>query len=107
MQPRVVDRIKTRLAQHLLDLNLTSVAHQHASSDRAAIRFCAHQLELEPVVRAAEVIAQQRRRLVEIDYQDVQISIIVEVTEGAPPAAMLGGYARAGFLHKFFEGSIP
>jgi hypothetical protein len=41
------------------------------------------------MLRAWHVIAQKRRRLIQIDDEDVQVAIIVKISKGATTAAML------------------
>src|SRR5258708_28367963 len=54
----------------------------------------------------AEVIAQQRRRLVEIDNQDVDIPVVVEVSKRASPTTVCRRYTRTSLLDEFFENAL-
>ena len=98
MQAAVVGGVKARLAQHGLRLAAPAIAGNHGRANRAAIGIDPDQLDLEPIGLAAQIIAQQARRLVEIDDQDVYIAIVVEVAEGAAPARPRLGYGVAGLF---------
>src|SRR5216117_1792493 len=67
--------------------------HAHARADGAAIRFRADALDLQPVVSRTRIIAEERGRLVHVDYGDINVSIVVEVAEGRAAAG-------ARFLHR-------
>src|SRR5437667_5736908 len=76
---------------------------QNAGPDGTAIRFCAFELNLNPVRLPREVVSQKRRRFVEVDDDDVDVTVIIEISEGATAAAMQGGNARAGFRDQLFK----
>src|SRR5882672_1511889 len=88
MQPGVVAGIETRLAEHRLGLDLSPIADQHSSANRTTVRLYSLQLDLDPVLLAAQVVTQQRRGFIKIDDQNIQVTIIVEVAERAPAAAV-------------------
>src|SRR5436309_6906994 len=103
MQPQIIRGVKARLAQHLLRLNPASISGSHAGSNRAAVRFHSDQLDLQPMVVASQIVAQQRWRLVEVDDQDIDIAVVIEIAECAPPAAMGFGYRGACGATQLFE----
>src|SRR5215469_9458650 len=103
MQPGIVAREKTRLTEHALGLFLSAVMHQDARPCRAAIGFGALELNLNPVRLSGEVVSQKRRRFVEVDDDDVHVTVIIEISEGATAAAMQGCDAGAGFRDQLFE----
>jgi hypothetical protein len=53
----------------------------------------------------AQVISQKRRRLIQVDDQNIQVTIIVEVSERASPAGMCGRDAWSRVV-QFFECAI-
>src|ERR1700751_5019863 len=63
----------------------------HASADSAAIRLGSGALDLQPVVLARTVIAQQCRRFIHVDHYNVNISVIIKVSKRRSTA-------RAGFV---------
>ena len=67
MQAGIAAREKAGLTQDRLRLCLASIMDQHSSSNGASIRLYTFQFHFDPVGLPAEVIAQQRRGLVEID----------------------------------------
>src|ERR1041384_366805 len=107
MQTRVVDRIETGLAQDFLYLDLLPIANQNTCPDRAAVRLCSNQFNFEPMIRTAHIVAQQRRRFVEIDHQNIQVSIIVEVAERASTATVVRSNAGSSFFLQLFKSPIP
>ena len=106
MQTRVVAGKKAGLAQHGLRLGLAPIVDENSGSSGAAIGLYALQLHLDPVRLAAQVIAQQRRRLVEINDQYVDIPVVVEVPKSASSTTVGLRNARAGLLEEFFENAL-
>ena len=88
MQARIAAGVKAGLTQDRLRLFLASIMDKNSSSDAASIGLNTFQFHFNPVGLATEVIAQQRRRLVEIDDKYVDIPIIVKVPKSASPAAV-------------------
>ena len=106
MQPVVVDRIKTGLRQHRLRLLPFSVIADHFRADGAAVGLDADQLHFHPMVAAGNVIPQQRGRFVHIHYEDVDIPIVVEVSESTAAAGVLGADAGSSLLDQLFEFAV-
>src|SRR5882762_7144215 len=52
------------------------------------------------------IIAQERRRLVHIHDDKIQITIVVEVSEGTAAAGMLRRHARTSFVAHLLKTSI-
>src|SRR5260370_17423010 len=84
MQSQVVLRIKTRLAQNFLYLPPAARCDGDARAECRAIRPGANQLQLQPMIAILDVVPQQRRRLVHVPDDHVDIAIVVEISE--PPA---------------------
>src|SRR6266568_32436 len=103
VEPEVVNREVRRLAQDFLRLYLVAVPNRDPATDGAAVRLDARQLYFDPVVVAREVVAQQRRWLVVIHDQDVDVAVVVKVSECATAARVQGLHARPGILDQFLE----
>jgi hypothetical protein len=54
-----------------------------------------------------DVVAQQRRRLVQVDHEHVHVPVVVEVAEGAAAAGVHGGHARSRLLDQLLERPSP
>ena len=106
MQPGIVAGIEAGLAEHGLRLHLAAIADQHSRANCATVRLDALQFHLDPLLLSGQVISQQRWGLVQIDHKNVQVSVVIEISEGAAPAAMGFGDTRASLFHQFFEGPI-
>src|ERR1019366_631227 len=98
VQAPVIHRQEAGLPGHRRELLAAAITDQRAGADGAAVGFGGVQLELEPAVVPFDVIAEQRRWFVEVDDQNIEIAIVVEVTEGAAAAAVGGAYAGAALL---------
>src|SRR5215831_13432536 len=103
MQPGIVARIETRLAQDVLSLRFSFKMRQNTGSNRTSVGFHTFKFDLEPALLAAQIVAQKRGRFVQIDDKDVQIAFVVEVAEGTSAARMRVRYRRAGEVEEFFE----
>src|SRR5208283_3649764 len=57
------------------------------------------------MVRPFQVVAQQRWRLVHIYDQNIQIAVVVDITECAAAARMRRGHTRTG-IGNLFEGAV-
>src|SRR5258708_771274 len=84
-------------------VNWLKVKLEGTKSNRSAIGFCAFELNLKPVYFAGEVVSQKRRRFVKVDDDDVNVAIIIEISESAATAAMLGCNARTRFVDQFLK----
>src|SRR5882724_4462113 len=106
VQPRIIAREKAGLTEHRLRLGLPVVTSHDASAYGAAIRFYAFQLNFNPVGLSREVVSEERRRLIEIDDDNVHITIVIEIAEGAAAATMDRRYSRARFFDQFFKHAL-
>ena len=88
MQTWIVAGVVAGLAQDRLRLDFRPIVHQHARSDRAAIRFHSLQLDLEPVLFRPSGHCAAERRLIHVHDQHVHIAVVVEVAESASAAAV-------------------
>ena len=81
MQPPVVDRKVRRLRQHGLHLLASPYVATTCAPIALRLDCNAHQQDLQPVACPAQIVAQQRRRLVEIHDQNIDIAVIIEIAE--------------------------
>ena len=58
------------------------------------------------MVSGGRIIAQKRRRFVAIHNDNVNVAVVVEVSEGSATALMLRGNARPGFIAQFHKSAI-
>ncbi len=79
---------------------------ENARADGAAVGLYAFQFHLDPICLAAEVVPQERWRLVHVDDEYVDVTIIIEISKGAAPAAMRGGYSETCGVNKLFENTL-
>src|ERR1035437_7331940 len=86
----------TGLTEYLLRLHLAAVASQDARPDGAAVALYALKTDLDPVVAGRSVVAQQRRRLIDVHDQDIHVAVVVEVAKGQAAAAVAGGGTGGG-----------
>src|ERR1035437_198624 len=106
MQPAIVDRKIGRLGHHRLRLPALPIRSHHLGANRTAVGGNPDQQDLQPVIGPANVIAQQRRRLVEIHHQDVDVAVVIEIAESHSPAAMRLGDAGPRQVAQFFEFAV-
>src|SRR5215510_3208986 len=76
-----------------------------------AIRFRTDQFQLKPVVRAAiraidVLVPQQRRRLVHIHHQHINVAVVIEVTERAAAARVRSQYAWPALSSDVLEPAV-
>src|SRR5689334_12273763 len=106
MQARIVAGKEACLTLYRLRLGFASVAGQHSCADGTAVGFYALQFYLDPFGVPAKVVAQERRRLIEINDEHIEIAVIVEIPKRAPSAAVCCCNSRARFLDEFLEHSV-
>ena len=83
-----------------------AVPRDDARADGAAVRLDADEQDLQPVAAAGHVVPQQRRRLVHVDDEHVDVAIVVEIAERATPAGVRRGHAGAGLLDQLLEPAV-
>src|SRR5258708_36943052 len=103
MQAGIVAGIETGLADNRLRLRLASIVDEYAGANRAAVRFHAFQLYFEPVVFSAYVVSKKRRRFIQVDHENVDVSVVVEISNGAAPATVCGSDTGAGGIRQLLE----
>src|ERR1035441_3417427 len=106
MQPAIVDGKIRGLGEHCLHLPALPIRGHHLGANRTTVGGNANQQDLQPVIRPGDVIAQQRRRLVEIDNQNVDVAVVIEIAESHSPAAMRLGDAGPRQTAQFFEFAV-
>ena len=60
--------------------------NSHPRSNGCSIALGAHELDLDPVLLVAPVIAQERWQIVHIQNQRIHVAVIVVVSESRPAA---------------------
>src|SRR5947209_1923749 len=80
---------------------------RRSCANRAAVRLNTLQFDFDPVILAAYVVSQQGRWLVQIHDHDIQIAVVVEVTESTAAAAVQGVYRRTCLPRQLFKAAIP
>src|ERR1700722_2691500 len=93
MQAGIVAGIVTGLAEHGLRLHLATIVGQHPRSDRTAVGFHSFEFHLDPVLFSLDIISQQGWRFIHIDDEDIEIPVIIEISEGAAAAGVSVGHA--------------
>src|SRR5450432_2956601 len=107
MQSWIIAREITGLAHERLHLHSISVTHQDACANRAAVGLGADELNLEPVVFLGTIVAQQRRRFIDIHDDHVHIPVVVEISKSATTAGVRRRHSRASLLYQSFKSAVP
>src|ERR1700686_684288 len=79
---------------------------EHTRPNRTAIAPRAFQAYFKPVIAGRRVIAQQGWRLIAIHNENIEVPIIIEVTQGAPAAHMRRRDPRTGLHSHLQEASV-
>src|SRR5246127_3197547 len=77
-----------------------------ARTDAASIGFCADGFDLDPVVAGVGIAAQKLGKIVDGVYEQVEITVVVEVTEGAAASGDGNGNTGAGVIRNIGEASV-
>src|ERR1700722_17284323 len=96
MQTPVAHREIRRLSEDRLSLPVSTIDGNYLRSYRGPIRLYSDQQHLEPMMLTAYIVSQQRRRFVHIHHDDIDVAVIVEVSECRPPAGMQFLHRRPG-----------
>jgi len=80
VEPRIALRQVARAGAHVPDLGAPARGEPHPRTDGVAVAGRPDQAQLQPVVAIADVVAQQPRPVVDVEYQQVEIAVVVEVT---------------------------
>ena len=99
--------MKARLAKNDLCLAPSAVFRHDRCPDRAPVGLGPYQLDLQPVRLPGNVVPEQRGRFVEVDDEDVDIAVVVEIAEGAAPAALAVVNCSPGLAKQLLEPSVP
>src|SRR6266446_4519687 len=83
MKTEVVLGIVARTAHHLVDAITTPGGHSDARANRASIRARSNQFDDQRPVLAVAIMAQQRRRRIEIVNHHFNLAVVVEIAESA------------------------
>ena len=103
MQAKIIAGQKARLTLHFLGLRRVCGLHDHPRANRAAIRFRPDQFHFEPGIISGDVIAKQRRGLVQIDHR-MSRSPSLSKSPKAHPRLLCASCDRGpGLVGKLFE----
>src|SRR6516225_1056107 len=81
VQPQVGLRHDAPAAMHFVDLRVSAGEDAHTRADRRAVALRSDELDLDPVLSVAAVVAQKRRQIIHIQNQGVHVAIVVVVAE--------------------------
>src|ERR1051326_644943 len=110
MEPFPKITLVTASAVDLVDLGQVASDDRHSGADAVAVGFCAAELNLNPVIGPARVVSQNGRLTPRVEYDDVQIPIVIQVVERRPAAAEPGQQSIAalvGYIHEPSLASVP
>ena len=88
MNGKVIVGDVARTGLHFAQLLPPSGLEREPRPDGGSVAAAADRANAQPVVSVAAVIAQQRRRAVEIVDKDVQVAVAVVVAERSPTAVV-------------------
>ncbi len=91
---------------HFVHLDVLTGDHSNSSPDCSAIALRSHQLDFDPVLLVAAVVTKQRRRIVQIQNDDVHVSIVVVVSKGRPATVEMLCDARSHGGRNIFESPV-
>ena len=91
---------------HFIHLGMVASYDANAGADRGAIALGADQLDLDPVLLVAAVVAQQRRHIVHVQNERVDVAIVVVVAESGAAAGEAFADARSHRRGHVFELAI-
>src|SRR6516164_804543 len=86
VQPQVGLRHDAPAAMHFVDLRMGAGEDAHTRADRGAVRLRPDELDLDPVLGVAAVIAQKRRQIIHIQNQGIHVAIVVVVAKSGAAA---------------------
>src|SRR5579871_2959366 len=86
MQTRILSRLIAHPAFALIVEDKIASSNFHPCSDAVSIRLCSNQQDLQPVIFVATIVTQQLRSLSAIVDEDVQVAVVVEVSDSCSPA---------------------
>jgi hypothetical protein len=106
VQPGIAGGKITGLTQNFLGLHFAAVVSQDTRPNGAAVALNSLKTDLDPMVAGRSVVAQQRRRFIDVHDQDIHIAIVVEVAEGNAAAAVAGDDTGTSFRTQLSEGAL-
>src|SRR5271169_4788342 len=106
MKAQVALRHDAGAAVDFVHLRMLADNHAHTPSNGGAIAFGSHQLDLDPVLLVASIIAKQRWRIVHVQDEGVDVAVVVVVAEGGAAAGKMLGDAGSHFRRYVFEAAI-
>src|SRR5215216_1956595 len=89
MKSEVVVRYVTRAAAHFVHRSQILAHHFHARAYAVAIAAAPHGFNEHAVVGVTPVVAQKRRRAIQVVDYYVDVAVVIDVSEGHPPTDTL------------------
>src|SRR5437763_7059816 len=86
VRPQVVLREEAPARADLADLFCASAAHRHFRADSEAVSRCGHCAHGHPVVPGRLPILQQRGGPVHVVDDEIEIAVVVEISDGKAAA---------------------
>src|SRR4029077_16374329 len=77
-----------------------------ASADAAAVGFCADRADFDPIVFVGGVATDEVRRCVDAIDDEVEVTVVVEITKGAAARRSCGRDAGAGIERNVLEVAV-
>jgi len=84
MQPRILRGLIAHAAFFFIVKNQIASTDSHTSANSVAVRTRADEKKLEPVIGVAAVVAKKLRSLPIVAYEDVEISVVIKISNGRP-----------------------
>src|SRR5712671_2164394 len=88
MQTQIVLGKIARATAHFVELHQSSGFHRHSRANRRLVALRANQLEQDAMIWAISTVQQQRRRLANIENDNVHVAVIVDISESCAPPGL-------------------
>ena len=86
MESQITLRHDAPAAMNFVNLGMVAGYHSDSGPDCGTIAEGPNQLEFDPIVLIPAVIAQERRWIIHIQNQDIDVSIVVKIPVGTAAA---------------------
>src|SRR5258708_14101550 len=106
MEPGIIGGVRAGLTYECLRLHLVAVMGYDTSSDCTSVRLHALQFYLQPVLLDFQIVSQQRRGLIHIDNQHIDVAVVVEVAKSTAPAAVSRRNTIAPLRFQFLKSAV-
>jgi hypothetical protein len=106
VQSQVALRAEAAAAAHFLSLPLALPLHDDARTDGGTVRAGADELDEKPGIRGRRLVTQQRRPVVDVIDDQVDLTGVEDVTQGQPAAAARLEQACSAAVRDIFETAV-